>query len=255
MPAIPASKAPSGSSAADVVHQAEGSHGAAFFDLDKTVIARSSMVAFGPALLREGMISRRLAVQAAWRNLIFGRAGASAQRIERYRRSAQRIITGWDAARVRSVVHASLDDAIAPIVFAEAIEEAHSHRRAGRRTILASAGPVEIVEPVAELLGFDDHLASIAAIDSNGCYTGASVRWIHGDEKAAAVRAYATDHGIDLAQSWAYSDAASDAAMLEAVGHPVAVNAERALQRIARERDWPIVRFERREGLQLLLQT
>ncbi len=223
--------------------------GAAFFDLDKTVISRSSMVAFGRPLLDAGMINRRLVVQAAWRNLVFGLAGASPARIERYRRSAMSIIEGWEAARVRAVVEGSLDEAIGPVVFAEAIDEVGVHRAAGRRTVLASAGPVEIVEPVAAMLGFDAHLASVADVDADGRYTGRSDRWLHGAEKAVAVRAMAAADGIDLATSWAYSDAASDVPLLEAVGTAVAVNPERALERIASERGWRVASWTRREGL------
>lgn len=223
--------------------------GAAFFDLDKTVISRSSMVAFGRPLLDAGMISRRLVAQAAWRNLVFGRLGASPARIERYRQSAMSIIVGWEAARVRAIVEDSLVEAIGPVVFAEALDEVAAHRAVRRRTVLASAGPTEIVAPVAAMLGFDDHVASVAEVDDDGRYTGHSDRWLHGGEKAVAVQEMAERAGIDLGVSWAYSDAASDLPLLEAVGHPVAVNPERSLARIAIDRGWQIARWSRREGL------
>jgi HAD superfamily hydrolase (TIGR01490 family) len=223
--------------------------GAAFFDLDKTVIARSAMVAFGPALLRVGMITRRRALQAAWRNLVFGTLPATPARIERYRRSGQRIITGWRAARVEEIVAGALEEAIGPIVFAEALEEVERHRREGRPTVLASAGPIEIVDQVARLLGFDHALASVATIDADGRYTGDATAWLHGTGKAEAVRAFADEQGLDLAASWAYSDARSDLPFLSLVGNPVAVNPERPLARAARERGWPTVRWTRRDGL------
>jgi HAD superfamily hydrolase (TIGR01490 family) len=223
--------------------------GAAFFDLDKTVIARSAMVAFGPALLRVGMITRRRAVQAAWRNLVFGALPATPARIERYRRSGQRIITGWRASRVEEIVADALEEAIGPIVFAEALEEVDRHRREGRPSVLASAGPIEIVEQVAHLLGFDHALASVATIDADGRYTGEATAWLHGVGKAEAVRAFAQEHGFDLSASWAYSDARSDLPFLALVGNPVAVNPERPLARAAAERGWPAVRWTHRDGL------
>jgi phosphoserine phosphatase len=110
---------------------------------------------------------------------------------------------------------------------------------------LVSAAPVEIVEPLARHLGTDGALASVPRIDADGCYTGELERYAYGPAKASLVRELAKRENIDLDGSYAYSDSATDVPMLEAVGHPVAVNPDRALARTARARGWEIRRFDR----------
>jgi len=89
----------------------------------------------------------------------------------------------------------------------------------------------------------DEAIASRARIDGEGCYTGEMEFYAYGENKAVAMREIAEREGIDLSGSWAYSDSATDLPMLEAVGRPVAVNPDRALAKIARERDWEVRNF------------
>ena len=138
-----------------------------------------------------------------------------------------------------------MDAVILPVAFTDAIDAIESHRRAGQRVYLVSAAPEEVVAPLAARLGVDGAIASQAAVDANGIYTGRMDRYVYGPAKAEAVAEFARRDGIDLADSWAYSDSATDLPMLEAVGHPVAVNPDRALRRIAAERGWEIRRFKR----------
>jgi HAD superfamily hydrolase (TIGR01490 family) len=218
---------------------------AAFFDVDKTVIARSSMGALAPAFRRQGLLRRRTLVRGAWTHVVFVRFGAGAKKLARLQRSILALTQGWDQAVVRRVVASEMEGAILPVAFTDAVETIESHRRAGRRVYLVSAAPEEVVGPLAAQLGVDGAIASQAEVGADGCYTGRMHRYVYGSAKAAAVAEFARRDGVVLADSWAYSDSATDVPMLEAVGHPVAVNPDRALRRVARQRGWETCRFKR----------
>ncbi len=123
------------------------------------------------------------------------------------------------------------------------------HQAAGRRVYLVSASPEEIVAPLALYLGVDEAIASRARLDETGRYTGEVEFYSYGPFKADAIRAAAAERDIDLDGSYAYSDSATDLPMLEAVGHPFAVNPDRELARIAVERGWEVLQF--RHGVPL----
>lgn len=216
---------------------------AAFFDLDKTVIAKPSMVAFGRPLLREGMISRPLLLRALWAQLVFQRLGADEERMQKFRESALRITRGWEQARISAIVRETLIEVIEPIVFDEALGLIADHQAAGRRVFIISASPEEIVAPLAQHLGVDEAIASRAKLDDDGRYTGEVEFYSYGPYKAEAMHEVAALQGIDLDASYAYSDSMTDLPMLDAVGHPVAVNPDRELARIASDRGWEIVHF------------
>jgi HAD superfamily hydrolase (TIGR01490 family) len=218
---------------------------AAFFDLDKTVIAKASMVAFGRPFYDEGLISRRHVVRALWGQLVFMHLGASEQKLARIRESVLRLTRGWDQERVRRIVRETLEIVVEPIVYAEAKELIAWHRAQGRRVYLVSASPSELVEPLADYLGVDGAIASTARVDEAGRYTGEMAFYAYGPYKAEAMRALAEAEGIDLAESYSYSDSYTDAPMLEVVGHPVAVNPDRVLRKLAEERGWEIRTFSR----------
>jgi HAD superfamily hydrolase (TIGR01490 family) len=211
---------------------------AAFFDLDKTVIDRASIAAFGRPFLKGGLINRRLVARAAISQLIYLYFGADEERLARVRESMLAVTKGWDRAQVRRIVRETMLQTIEPIMYAEALELMELHRAAGHRVYLVSASPEEIVLPLADLLGVDGAVCSRGEVDEQGRYTGRMAFYADGESKAAAVRDLAERTGIDLAASSAYSDSATDLPMLEAVGRPVAVNADRTLARIARERGW-----------------
>jgi HAD superfamily hydrolase (TIGR01490 family) len=217
----------------------------AFFDLDKTVIAKASMVAMGGPLYREGLVSRWLVLRAVWGQLVYLWLGADEQKLARTRDSVLRLAAGWERERVARIARDAIEEVLEPIVYAEALELIAEHLDAGRPVYLVSASPAEIVEPLAEHLGVTGSLATIAEVDDDGRYTGRVVRYCYGPEKVVAMTELAEAEGIDLAGSWAYSDSATDVAMLGAVGHPVAVNPDRELLRIARERGWPVRWFVR----------
>jgi HAD superfamily hydrolase (TIGR01490 family) len=216
---------------------------AAFFDLDKTVIDRASMVAFGGPLYKEGLISRWLLLRALYGQLVYLYLGADEARLARMKDSVLALTKGWEQDRVRRIVEETLTDVVEPIVYDEALELIAHHKRSGHKVFIVSASPEEIVAPLARYLGVDAHLATRSEIDDDGRYSGRMAFYCYGPEKAVAMRQVAADEDIDLAASYAYSDSATDLPMLEAVGHPVAVNPDRELLRAAKEHDWEVLDF------------
>lgn len=213
---------------------------AAFFDLDKTVIARASMVAMGRPLYREGLVSRWLLLRAVWGQLVYLWIGADEAKLARTRDSVLRLAAGWERDRVARITRDAIEEVLEPIVYDEALDLIAEHRAAGRPVYLVSASPMEIVDPLAEHLGVDGAIATVAEVGSDGRYTGKVLRYCYGAEKVDAMRELAATEGIDLGESWAYSDSATDVPMLAAVGHPVAVNPDRELLREARARGWAV---------------
>ena len=216
---------------------------AAFFDLDKTVIAKASMVAFSRPLHRAGLLSRRLMLKAAWGQLVYQMWGASPEKLEKLRESVLALTKGWDQTEISEIVRDALADVIEPIVYEEALDRIRAHQRWGHRVFIVSASPEEVVAPIAQLLDVDEAIATRAELDEQGRYSGRTERYVYADEKVVAMQEAAALDGIDLEHSWAYSDSATDIPMLSAVGHPVAVNPDRELARAARERGWMVEQF------------
>ncbi len=212
---------------------------AAFFDLDKTVIAKASIMAFAPHFRQEGLLTRRSMAKGLWTQLVYLRFGATGQQVDRIRNSVLSVTRGWDRDHVREVVASRLVSVVDPITYAEARALIEDHLRAGRRVYVVSAAPSEIVEPLARHLGAHEAVASVARVDTDGRYTGVLESYAFGVAKAEMLRRLAARDGIDLSASYAYSDVP----MLEAVGHAVAVNPDRALRKLAAERGWAVVRF------------
>jgi HAD superfamily hydrolase (TIGR01490 family) len=216
---------------------------AAFFDLDKTVIARASIVAFGRPFYRGGLITRRTVLRALYGQLVYLHLGASEERLERIRESVLKLTKGWSRQRVADIVAEALEQIVEPIIYAEAADLIEEHKEAGRLVVIVSASPDEIVSPLGRYLGADRVIASRACLDGEGRYTGSMEFYAYGEFKAEAMRELAETEGIDLAESFAYTDSYTDLPMLEAVGHPVAVNPDRVLARYAREHDFEVARF------------
>ncbi|CAA9336998.1 MAG: Phosphoserine phosphatase [uncultured Nocardioidaceae bacterium] len=217
---------------------------AAFFDLDKTIIAKSSALAFSRSFYSGGLLDRRSAVRSAYTQLTFLLGRADHDQMERMREFLSRMVTGWQVDTVSDIVAETLHSIIDPLVYDEAVTLIEEHRRAGRDVIIVSASGAEIVEPIGELLGVDDVIASRLAVQG-GRYTGEIQFYAYAQNKAEAMRELAGRRGYDLACSSAYSDSVTDLPMLEAVGHPHVVNPDRELRRLARERGWPVLVFER----------
>jgi HAD superfamily hydrolase (TIGR01490 family) len=215
---------------------------AAFFDLDKTIIAKSSVLAFGRPFYQGGLINRRAVLRSAYAQFVFALAGADEDQIERMRAYLTSMCKGWDVAQVRDIVAETLHEIIDPIVYNEAVDLIGMHKSAGRDVVIVSSSGEEVVGPIGEMLAADEVIATRMVV-ADGRYTGEIELYAYGAEKAVAVRALALRRGYDLLRSYAYSDSFTDLPMLEAVGHPFVVNPDRALRKTALERDWPTLTF------------
>jgi HAD superfamily hydrolase (TIGR01490 family) len=216
---------------------------AAFFDLDKTVIAKSSALAFGRPFFRDGLISRRDVVKSAYAQLMFRLGGGGdEQAMARTRDYLAALCKGWRVEQVQQIVGETLEELINPYVYAEAASLIAEHRAAGRDVVLVSASGDEMVRPIGALLGITDIIATRMGI-VDGRYSGEIEFYAAGPNKVTGVHELADERGYDLADCYAYSDSASDLPLLESVGHPSAVNPDRALRRVAVEKDWPILDF------------
>ncbi|HEU5213191.1 MAG TPA: HAD-IB family hydrolase, partial [Gaiellaceae bacterium] len=187
---------------------------AAFFDLDRTFIRRSSALALAGAFRERGIISRRQLVKAGLWQLLFAARGADPQTVTNGIADGVALIRGVPAADVEQMATDAVDTVLWPLVYPDALMLAHEHRRRGEPVYLVTASLQEIVGPFAAALGLDGVIASIGEIDADGRYTGAVVRACHGAGKAAAIGEL---EGIDLAGSTAYSDGVADLPLLETV--------------------------------------
>ena len=185
--------------------------------------------------------------QAALAQLVFARFGAGQARVGRTADRAVSVLRGLSVDVMRGIVAEAWPTVLRPLVYREALDLAATHEARGERVYIVSAALQEVVEMISRELGFDGALASQAEVE-DGVYTGRLERRLYGFEKRVALEELASAQGLDLATSTAYSDSHTDLAFLEAVGHPVAVNPDRALRRVARERGWPALRFRRRLG-------
>ena len=215
---------------------------AAFFDLDKTIVARSSPLALGRSFFKEGLISRSWLIKSLYAQLMFHLMGADEAKMQKMQKEAARLTEGWDADKVRRVVTEVLEDVISPLIYAEALEVIHDHRAAGRLICIVSSSPEEVVEPLAAMIQVDRFIASKPKI-KDGKYTGELDFYAYGSHKADAVEQLAAQEGIALDASFAYSDSITDLPMLEVVGNPVVVNPDKELRKIAEERKWPVESF------------
>lgn len=190
------------------------------------------------------MITRAQVAKAAFWQLLFVARGTSKERVRAASEEGLMLLRGYTPERMQSLVAESLETVLRPLVYAEPLRLLERHRGRGERSYIVSAALQEVVDAIALDLGFDGALGTICEVE-DGAYTGRSIRSLHGDNKAAAVRELADAEGLDLAASTAYSDSHTDLPFLEVVGNPVAVNPDRQLRRIAAARGWPILRFER----------
>ena len=144
---------------------------AAFFDLDKTIIAKSSTFAFSKPFQAGGLISRRAVLRSAYAQFVYLVGGADHDQMEKMRQFMSQLCAGWDVATVREIVAETLHNIVDPLVYDEAVTLMEEHRLAGRDVVIVSASGTEVVEPIGELLGADDVVATRMEIE-DGKYTG-----------------------------------------------------------------------------------
>jgi HAD superfamily hydrolase (TIGR01490 family) len=222
-----------------------GMRTAAFFDLDKTIIAKSSTLAFSRSFYQGGLINRRAVLRSAYAQFVYLVGGADHDQMERMRAYLSSMATGWDVEQVKGIVAETLHQLIDPIIYDEAATLIEEHHLAGRDVVIVSTSGAEVVQPIGELLGADHVIATRMVVGDDGRYSGEIEYYAYAETKAEAIRELAETQGYDLARCYAYSDSATDIPMLSEVGHPFAVNPDRALRREAAARDWPVLMFTR----------
>lgn len=215
---------------------------AAFFDLDKTIIAKSSTLAFSKPFQAGGLISRRAVLRSAYAQFVYLVGGADHDQMEKMRQFMSQLCAGWDVATVREIVADTLHNVVDPLVYDEAVSLIEEHHLAGRDVVIVSTSGAEVVGPIGEMLGADHVIATRMEIE-DGRYTGQIAYYAYAEEKARAIRELAEIRGYDLEGSYGYSDSVTDAPMLEAVGHPHAVNPDKELRRVAVAHGWPVLVF------------
>jgi HAD superfamily hydrolase (TIGR01490 family) len=217
---------------------------AAFFDLDKTIIAKSSTLAFSREFAAGGLITRGAMLRSAYAQFVFAVGGADHDQMERLRGFLSELVAGWDVEVVRAIVRDTLTNTVEPLVYSEAVTLIEEHRAKGHDVVIVSASGADVVEPIGEMLGADHVIATLLEI-VEGHYTGQIEYYAYADEKARAVKELAQERGYDLAECYAYSDSVTDVPMLAAVGHPYAVNPDKDLRKHAASQEWPVLTFSR----------
>jgi HAD superfamily hydrolase (TIGR01490 family) len=217
---------------------------AVFFDLDRTLMAGSSGFHWARAGARAGLIPRRRLYADAWANLQFRLQGSTDESTQRVQDRVAAIIRGRrpvEFSRMAPMVLAG----VLPRLYPRMLNAAWEHQDAGRQVYICTAATQEMAQLLSTVLGFDGGLGTELEEDADGVLTGRLVGpFNYGEGKPVRMRELARAKGIDLAASWAYSDSASDLPMLRAVGHPVAVNPDAELARVAQAEGWEVLRFE-----------
>ncbi len=216
-----------------------GATEAAFFDLDKTIIARSSTLVMSRTFLRDGLISPTMVMKSLYAQVVYNLVGADHEKMEQMRHALLDLTRGWEADRIRRLVRETMEQVIAPLVYQEALDLFAEHRRAGRDLWMVSSSGEEIVVPFAEHLGIRNVIATRSGIDDQGRYDGTLEFYAYAGNKATAVRQVAEALGYDLSGSYCYSDSITDLPFLNTVGNPVAVNPDRELRAAAQAMGWP----------------
>jgi HAD superfamily hydrolase (TIGR01490 family) len=222
---------------------------AAFFDLDKTVIAKSSTLAFSKSFYQGGLINRRAVLRTAYAQFVYLLGGADHDQMERMREYLSALCRGWNVQQVREIVAETLHDLIDPLIYDEAASLIEEHHAAGRDVVIVSTSGAEVVEPIGVILGAD-HVVATRMVVENGRYTGEIEYYAYAETKADAIRELAEQRGYDLANCYAYSDSFTDAPMLSAVGHAYAVNPDKELRKLAVKQGWPVLVFTKPVALQ-----
>jgi HAD superfamily hydrolase (TIGR01490 family) len=218
--------------------------GAAFFDLDKTLMEGSSAVHFGRAAYSAGLITKRQLAKDAWANVQFRLKGSTDETTQAL---WDRILDSIAGTRVKDLARLApaILAGVLPRLYPQMLDTAWGHQDAGRPVYIVTAASQEMSELLATVLGFDGGIGVRSEIH-DGVYTGRpDGPFTYREGKAQAIRELAEREGLDLAASYAYSDSESDLPMLRAVGHPVVVNPDAELARVAREEGWELVHFDK----------
>jgi HAD superfamily hydrolase (TIGR01490 family) len=216
---------------------------AAFFDLDRTLMAGSSGLHWARAAHRSGLLPRRQLWADAFTNVMFRLQGSTDEATERVKDRVALWIQGRKVADLDRLAPLVLSGVL-PRLYPQMLDVAYRHQDAGVPVFICTAATQGTADMLAHVLGFDG--AAGSRLESrDGVYTGGfDGPFCYREGKPVRMRELAEARGLDLAESWAYSDSSSDLPMLRAVGHPVAVNPDRELALVARAHDWQVMRFE-----------
>ena len=218
---------------------------AAFFDLDRTLMAGSSGLPWARAATKAGLVSRRQMARWGVDALRFRLRGSTDEATEKLLAEIKLIFRGTSARQISRMAPEVLVGVL-PRIYPEMLEEVYAHQDAGRPTFILSAAGDELVRLLARILYMDGGIGTAYEIGEDGLFTGEiGGTFMYGEGKVEAMRRFAAEHAIDLQASYAYSDSASDLPMLRAVGNPVVVNPDEDLARIARDQGWRVMRFEK----------
>ncbi|WP_257159596.1 HAD family hydrolase [Corynebacterium cystitidis] len=221
---------------------------AAFFDLDKTIIATSSAFAFGREFMNNGLISKQEAFEMYLAKTSYMFGGMSSSEMDSTRDQLSQLVSGWSVDEVRRITNETMHTVVTPAIYTEARELIAFHKAAGHQVVIISASAIQLVEPIAKELGIK-HVVATELEVKEGKFTGNITRYLKGDAKADAIIELGQRYNLDLDNSYAYSDSATDIPMLAQVGNPVAVNPDRAMKKHALEHDWSIATFKNPEPL------
>jgi HAD superfamily hydrolase (TIGR01490 family) len=221
------------------------SRAAAFFDLDRTLMAGSSGMHFARAAFRAGMVGRSRLAKWGVEHVRFRLRGSTDERTAQVLSQVKEVLGGIPERDIERM-GPDLLAGVLPRVYPQMLDEVRAHQDAGRPTFIVSAAGNGLVEMLARVLGMDGGIGTRYEVDGDGLLTGRIVEpFVYGEGKVTAMRRFAAEHDVDLEESWAYSDSASDLPMLRAVGNAVAVNPDQELARIAVDEGWRIMRFDR----------
>jgi len=214
---------------------------AAFFDLDRTVLTRSSASLWARFEYREGRMSAAQMLRMAWWTLQYRLAIIDMAAVTRHLVEDMR---GQSEAELIARSDRWFEEMVKPCIAGRAVARIHEHLTQGHVVALLTASTPYVSAPVARALGLGDHYVCTRLEVNGGTFTGRCVEPIcYGPGKVYWARAFCTEYGLDLARSYFYTDSYTDLAMLEAVAHPVAVNPDARLRRHAERVGWPIERF------------
>jgi HAD superfamily hydrolase (TIGR01490 family) len=217
---------------------------AAFYDVDGTLIKINIVHAFAFYASRHASLSEsvRRTIRTALSVPVFWAADKLSRKWfnEIFYRSYQ----GASEDRLVELAQELFDDVIEPNIYPRARDLIDESRRAGVRQVLISGALDFTMKPLARYFGVDDLIAN--QLEFVDCYATGKLKkpFVAGATKADIMRAYAKQHDIDLAESWAYTDSFSDYPMLAVVGHPTACNPDFRLRSLARSYDWPVLDLE-----------
>jgi HAD superfamily hydrolase (TIGR01490 family) len=218
---------------------------AAFFDVDRTLLAGSSGIHLARPMRRSGLITKRQLARTMLVGLAFAAQGSNEKQLDKFTEIVTALMRGWDRDTLMQVVEDELERRVHPMVFREALDRIEHHHELGQPVYAVSATMEEIIEPLAEMLGMDGAIATRMEV-VDGRFTGTILAANHGPDKAARLKEFATEQNIDLAASSAYSDSITDADFLRAVGTPYAVNPDSELRKLAEDEGWEVLRFTNR---------